>query len=77
MHEALGHPSEKAFMNMIKTSEFFENDVTHLVNKLYQNCMVCFKFKKVRPKPKVSPPMSNQVNETIAMDLKIWPKFNV
>ena len=39
--------------------------------------MTCFKFKRSVPKPKVSPPMANDFNETICMDLKIFKKRNL
>ena len=52
-----------------------DNVKTHL-NKIYETCATCFIHSKVKPRPKVAPPMAHDLNETICMDLKIWPKHN-
>ena len=74
MHEGLGHPGQKAFTDMMKTQPGFNEYTQSLINKIYQQCLSCITFKKGIPKPHVAAPLGNDFNETIAVDLKIWPK---
>ena len=76
MHEQLGHPGMRKFKEMLKSTSILSENVIPIVNKLYENCLTCIKFQKSKPKPKVSPSLSTQFNETISIDLKIWPKYN-
>ena len=73
IHQTLGHPSQRIFCQMLKNSDFKQYN-PELVNKLYESCEFCFKFKKSKPVHKVSPPMASDFNHTVCMDLKIWPK---
>ena len=74
MHRGLGHPSQKTFERMLKFDGSFNKNVHDLVNKLYQNCLTCHKHKKAKSTPKVSPSLSQTVNDTITLDLKLFPK---
>ena len=71
MHQNLGHPGQSTFKTMLKNSTFGDLD-TKLINKLYESCETCFKFPKSKPKSKVGPPMAQDFNHTVCMDLKIW-----
>ena len=77
IHDQMGHPSIKVFKKMIQTSDGFNDDINKQINKLYENCVVCIRHGKGKIRPKVCAPMSQEVNSTIAMDLKIWPALNV
>ena len=72
MHDGLGHPGEKAFTEMLKSQLDFTKDVQDIINKIYQKCVPCFSHKKAKPKPRVSPPMARDFNDTLCVDLKIW-----
>ena len=74
MHDTLAHPSKQSMLQMIRNSSFNKNVPNFIINKIYDNCEWCFKFKKSKPTFKVSPPMSHDFNQTVTMDLKIWPK---
>ena len=76
VHEQLGHPNIKVFKRMIKTSAGFDKDIDMCINKLYEECVTCLKHGKGKVRPKVCTPLSQEVNSTVAMDLKIWPKYN-
>ena len=56
---------------MLKNSTFKNIDY-NLINKLYESCETCFKFRNSKPQSKVGPPMALDFNHTICMDLKIW-----
>ena len=77
IHKSLGHPSMKVMETMMKHANVYDDDVKCILNKLYDSCMTCFKFKRSVPKPKISPPMANDFNETLCMDLKIFKKRNL
>ena len=74
MHRGLGHPSQKTFERMLKYDGSFNKHVHGLVNKLYQSCMTCLKHKKAKSTPKVAPSLSITVNDTVTLDLKLFPK---
>ena len=76
MHEGLGHPGRIKFEEMLKATGNHDKCTVFLLNKLYENCLTCLRFKKNIPRPHVSPPIGNNFNETIVVDLKIWTKKN-
>mgnify|MGYP001297108246 FL=1 len=73
MHEGLGHPGQKTFTKMLKSQPGFNKDVEKIINKIYEQCLSCIAFKKSIPKPKVAAPLGTDFNDTIVVDLKIWP----
>ena len=80
MHEQLGHPSKPTFMKMLTTTKIIKdenNQLSKYVNKMYESCSTCIQFTKSKPRPKVSPPLSSRFNQTISIDLKVWPKHNL
>ena len=76
MHHNLGHPGQKTFENMLRNSTFKKLDC-NLINKLYQSCQTCFKFKNSKPKSKVGPPMAQDFNHELrgtgVYALAVWP----
>ena len=49
MHEQLGHPSIKVFLQMLKTTGIIPNgdiSVNNMINKMYETCDTCIKFSK-------------------------------
>ena len=74
MHKGLGHPSRSTFERMLRNAGTFNNDVVLQLNKLYESCETCLKFRKTKPIPKVAPPLSRDVNECLTIDLKIYGK---
>ena len=81
MHEQLGHPSKQTFMKMLTTTKILnddkENVLSKYVNKMYEFCPTCIQFTKSKPRPKVSPPLSSRFNQTVSIDLKVWPQHNL
>ena len=74
MHKGLGHPSHSAFERMLRAAGDFNKNVDIELNKLYNSCETCLKFRKSKPRPKVAPPLSTDVNDTLTIDLKIHGK---
>ena len=77
IHEQLGHPGRHTMEIMLRNAGFLNMNMKTTLNKLYETCATCFIHKKAKTKPKVSAPMSQNFNETICMDLKVWPKHGV
>ena len=71
MHHNLRHPGQRTFETMLKNSTFKDLDMK-LINKSYESCKTLFKFRNSKPKSNVSPPMAQDFNNTVSMDLKIW-----
>ena len=76
IHQQMGHPSIKVFKRMISMSTGFSKEIDDYVNTLYETCVTCIKHGKGKTRPKICAPLSQEVNSTVAMDLKIWPKFS-
>ena len=74
MHKGLGHPSHSAFERMLRAAGDFNKNVDIELNKLYNSCETCLKFRKSKPRPKVASPLSTDVNDTLTIDLKIHGK---
>ena len=77
IHEQLGHPGQHKMEIMLKEADLLDTNVKNSLNKLYQLCATCFIHCKSKPRPKVAPPIAHDLNETVCMDLKIWPKYGV
>ena len=77
MHEGLGHPGREAFERMLKSQDNFNDDVKKMLNTIYNQCVSCLTYKKTIPRPHVSAPLARDFNDTLTVDLKIWPKKGV
>ena len=80
MHEQLGHPSKAVFTRMLTTTKIMKDGNSKLstyVNKLYESCPTCIQFTKSKPRPKVSPPLATRFNQTLSLDLKVWPEHDL
>ena len=76
VHKALGHPSRQKLENMIRASHYKNPDLNKILDRLYQTCEPCQMYQRVRPSPKVAPPIAHDFNQCVTMDLKVWPKYN-
>ena len=73
LHRSFAHPSEEKLLKLINSSgkEWSENvELKNEIKKVTDNCQICKIYKKPPPRPIVSLPMSNQFQQTVAMDLK-------
>ena len=76
MHKALGHPGRAAFEATIKAANVKIENLDFILNKLYESCLTCLKHHKAHVKPKVGLSLATDFNQTLCLDLKIWPKKN-
>ena len=70
IHKSLGHPSRQAMVNTLKAANVQIDNLDNILNKLYENCLNCLYFHKTHV-------LANDFNNTICLDLKIWPKKKV
>ena len=77
IHEQLGHPSQSTMETMLKNANILNQEIKEIISKLYKSCATCLIHRKAKTRPKVCAPMSQNFNETICMDLKVWPKYGV
>ena len=61
---------------MLDSAKSLNKNKKDCLKKLYDTCASCFIHKKSKPRPKVSPPMANDFNDVVSMDLKINHKHN-
>ena len=77
IHKQFCHPSINTMKQMLKESKIMDDSVNEILEKIYQKCEICLKFKRSKVRPSVGLPLSSDFNDTVAMDLKIWPKKNI
>ena len=74
IHKVLAHPLPHILKSFFKNSSENDPDVLKLIDVVHEKCEVCRKFKKSPARPKVSLPMSDDFNKTVALDLKVMNK---
>ena len=82
LHQQFAHPSKERLLKLIENSKGFkeDDDLKDLIHEVSDECEICERFKKPKPRPFVGMPLANQFNETVCMDLfeferepvKIW-----
>ena len=77
IHEQLGHPGRNTLETMFRNSNILDQKVQAVLNQVYESCPTCLIHRKAKSKPKVSAPMAQDFNDTVCMDLKVWPKHKV
>ena len=77
LHAQFGHRPKQAFINLLKSANVWEADMSSLLEKIISGCEGCIKRKRCPDKPAVSIPMASDFNEKVAIDLKIWKGNNI
>ena len=75
LHKQFGHPSHLKLIKLIKNAGVMNKPLEDEIERISENCEICFKLKKAPLRPVVSIPMATKFNEVVAMDLKVWGKF--
>ena len=71
IHKQFAHPSKLTFIQLLKDSQDWDEDIQDIVDKIYLKCIICLESSKSKPRPKVGMPLSRDFNEVVAVDLKI------
>ena len=72
LHRQFGHPTAAKLVKLITNAGIKDSELEQAVRKATQECEVCIKFARERPRPVVSLAMASRFNEAIALDLKVW-----
>ena len=75
LHKQFGHPSSVKLITLIKNAGIVNSELVKEIKEITDQCLTCTKFRKPAPRPVVSIPLANKLNETVAIDLKIWGKY--
>lgn len=72
LHRQFGHPTADKLVKLISNSGIKDSKLEQAVRKVTEECEICVKFGRERPRPVVCLPMASRFNEAIAIDLKVW-----
>ena len=69
MHRQFGHCSFEKLVNLLKKADKFDLTDKNSVREAISGCEICERHGRSSPKPIVSLPLSEDFNDTVAMDL--------
>ena len=69
MCKQFGNASGNNLKNLLKIAGLFSTEISKLVNKIYDNCIVFKTHKEPPPRPVVGLPKATTFNYNVAMDL--------
>ena len=72
LHKQFAHPTSDRLKALMKDAGIKDSKCLELVDLVSENCQVCKRFIRTPARPVVSLPISNEFNEAVAMDLKVW-----
>ena len=62
IHKQFCHPSINTMKQMLKESKILDESVNDILEKIYQKCEICLKFKRSKVRPSVGLPLSSDFN---------------
>ena len=72
LHKQFSHPHPDKLQTLLKNARNVSKETMDTVVDISKNYDVCKRYKHNPPRPAVSFPLATQVNETVALDLKIY-----
>uniref|UniRef100_M4AZE1 Integrase catalytic domain-containing protein n=1 Tax=Xiphophorus maculatus TaxID=8083 RepID=M4AZE1_XIPMA len=69
LHKQFGHASADKIQRLLTNSGNKDTECDSLLKKVVNQCEVCQKYCKTKPKPAVGLPLASTYNETVAVDL--------
>ena len=74
IHKQFGHGQKKKFVDLLKGAGQWIDTFDEMLEKIIDGCEGCILRKRNPVRPSVAFPLSNDFNQCVAMDLKIWNK---
>ena len=74
LHKQFAHPASERLIKLLRDAKKSSVKLEQEIKSISENCDICCKLKKPKPRPVVSLPLSSKFNGTVAMDLKYWDK---
>ena len=71
-HCQFSHPNAQKLISLLKDANVDDKELITIINDVSDNCEICFKHNKPKPRPIVGFPLAKRFNETVARDLKEW-----
>ena len=71
LHRQFSHCTATQLKNLLKSAGVADEQYDDIISDVSENCNVCLKYKKVKPRPVVGLPRGRYFNDIVAMDLKV------
>ena len=72
IHKQFGHRPKLAFVQVLKSADQWQDKFSPMIDNIIKRCEGCIMRKRSPDKPAVAPPLANDFNQVVTMDLKIW-----
>ena len=72
LHQQFGHRPKQAFIDLLKAAGAWTADLSKILDEIIDKCRGCILRKRNPDRPVVAPPMAQDFNEKVAIDLKHW-----
>ncbi|XP_034069112.1 uncharacterized protein LOC117544299 [Gymnodraco acuticeps] len=69
LHKQFGHASAERLQRLLRSSGNKDKDCDTILQQIVQECDICQRYSKTKPKPAVGLPLASEYNETVAVDL--------
>ena len=70
IHQNLNHKSKKQMYSAYESAGKLDKETKKKIDKVVENCMICKKNSRSKPKPSVAIQKAGDFNEILALDLK-------
>ena len=70
LHRQFSHCTSIQLKNLLKSAGVNDEQYNKIIDEISENCEICLKYKKVKPRPVVGLPCGRYFNDIVAMDLK-------
>ena len=71
-YKQFSHASSDKLIKLLNDGGIHDNTLCNEIKKVEETCQTCLRFKKPSPKPIVTFPLSQNFNDSVAMDLKFY-----
>ena len=69
LHKQFGHATYDRLAQLMNNAENTDAASLEILQTICENCEICIKNKRLRPRPVVGLPLASEFNETVAVDL--------
>ena len=70
LHRQFSHAPAYKLITLLKTGGFNRQNFFKVLEEVCENCELCLRYKKPKPRPVVGLPCGKKFNDTVALDLK-------
>lgn len=77
LHKQFGHRPKRIFIDLLKNNNQWQPHFSQMLDKIIDSCEGCILRKRNPDRPAVALPRTNDFNDILTMDLKIWHGKNI